>query len=406
MAATVAATMFTGCGGRKKDELVIWWPSGVTMTKIIEDAVKRYSEGHEGFQAKIVYKAMDAFDAYKYALNDDKTRPDVAILDHVYVQALAHDKLLLNLSEKGADGIKADYPAAIYEANCYNGNAYALPFSANTVVLMYNKDILKACGLTDAEGNAQPPATMEELLDACGAISSKGYTAFAQPLDDFSAMEFTSYVARRGGSLVSDDYKRVLLESEEVKSAVTDWKNLSSYVNTASYEEDKFYTGKVAFVEMGSWALSKVTGSSRRFDCGIAEMVKCNTDEENYSGLGLYSLCVAEKSVDQDGAYEFAKFLSTDKQVQLAFNKEKNLFPVTHEALEDEYYTSDPMLSVYARQLKKVAPRPGTPVWPDIEQAVVNMLRSVVLTPPGNDYLSLISRYQQSAQEATDRLFK
>lgn len=392
-------SMLAGCGSKVEDELILWWPSGKENIEIIEEALDRFAKTHPDVKVKLVFKSVDSFDAYRISLNDDKTRPDVAILDHVYVQALAYDGQLANLSSLGSDDNKGAYPSAVYDANCYNGSAYALPFSANTVVLMYNKDILDACGIEKV------PTTMEELLSACEIIQSKGYTAFAQPQNTFSAMEFASYVARNGGALCSDDYTQVLFNSDEVKAAVNNWKELSKYANQNAYEEDKFYNGKVAFVEMGSWALSKVTGSSARFACGFAEMVTIAEGVDNDSGLGLYSLCVAEKSTQKQAAYDLALFLSTDKTVQLAYNKNANLFPVTTEALADPYYTENAALSVYASQLTKVAPRPGTPVWPDMESAIVNMLVSVVRDQSGNTG-NIINEYQQQVQTATDRFFK
>lgn len=397
----VVFTIFTlvGCKKEKNEnEITIWWPSGRVMETIINEAIAEYKSTNPDVVINVVNKPVDAFDAYKYALNDKRSCPDIAILDHVYVQALAHDKLLLNLSDMGSDEIKATYPETVYSANCYNGKNYALPFSANTVVLMYNKDILSACGITKA------PTTLAELLETCEIISGKGYTAFAQPQNSFSAMEFIAYVSRRGGKVVSDDYKTVLLNSKEVKEAVDDWKALSKYANQNSYEEDKFYTGKVAFVEMGSWALSKVTGSSARFDCGFTEMVTIDSEYDNYSGLGLYSLCIANSTENKELAYDFAKFLSTNKKVQLSYNQEQNLFPVTKEALNDDYYQNDEALKVYANQLQKVTPRPGTPVWPDLEQAIVNMLVEVVRTK--DDYTGIIDKYQKNVQQATDRLLK
>ncbi len=385
----------TGNGG--DEELILWWPSGKANMDIIESALARFKAENPDINVKVVYKAVDSFDAYKISLNDDKTRPDLAILDHVYVQALAYDNQLANLSALGSDDIKSKYPEGLYNANTYNGNAYALPFSANTVVLMYNKDILDACGVA-------VPTTLDELLVACETIENKGHTAFAQPQNSFSAMEFASYVARRGGKLCSDDYKSILFNSTEVKAAINDWRALSAYASQNSYEEDKFYNGKVAFVEMGSWALSKVTGSSARFNCGFTEMVTIDPNTPNYSGLGLYSLCVSEKSEHKADAYKLALFLSTDKEVQLAYNKNANLFPVTNEALTDSYYTENEALSVYASQLTKVAPRPGTPVWPDMESAIVNMLVSVVRAE--GDIDAIITKFQNEVQAAADRFFK
>lgn len=397
---------FAACGKSGGDELIVWWPSGKELESVIKEASETF-EQQFGVKVNVVLKpGLDVFDAYKYALNDPKTRPDVAIIDHVYVQALAHDGLLTELGGLGASELTETYPEALLNANRYGEGIYGLPMSANTVILMYNKDILKEAGVTDEAGEAKAPATFGELMDACRAVKDNtNYTPFAQPINDFAAMQFVSYVAREGGALVSEDYKTSLIGTPEVKAALEDWKAFSDngYININTYEEDKFYNGKIAFIEMGSWNLSKVTGITARFDCGFAPIVKIREDAENYSGLGLYSLCVADGSSKKEAAYKFAELLSTDKEIQLSFNKAQNLFAVTNEALSDAYYTENEILSVYAAQLQKTVARPGTPVWPDVEMTVVDMLRSAILY---GDAASAIEAADSAVQRATDRLFK
>lgn len=70
----------------------------------MNNAISEYTTLHPNIKVKVVKKAgLDVYDAYKLALNDNKARPDIAILDHVYVQALAHDNQLADLSELGSD---------------------------------------------------------------------------------------------------------------------------------------------------------------------------------------------------------------------------------------------------------------------------------------------------------------
>ena len=153
---------------------------------------------------------------------------------------------------------------------------------------------------------------------------------------------------------------------------------------------------------MGSWNISKVSGNTAVFDVGVTEMVRFDSEHTNVSGLGLYSLVVAEDSVDKQAAYALAKYLSSDEQFQLKFNQSQNLFPVTKTALANEHYTEDAILSVYAAQMEKVTPRPGTPVWPDLEQVLVTMLRSAVLN---GDVDGALATAQRNAQAATDRIY-
>lgn len=399
---TIVIGLF-GCGKKKSaNEIVIWWPSGSEMQKLINDAIDEYKQINPNVSIRVVKKAgLDVYSAYKIAINDNNSRPDIAILDHVYVQALAYENLLANLSKYGSDTeVKNKYPENIYAANVYNGSNYGLPLSANTVVLMYNKNILSECGITAI------PTTYDELVNACKKVESKGYTPFAQPINiSFVAMEFASYVARVGGSLISDDYKTVKINSPLVREAIDKWKNLSKFASQAEYEEGKFYNGKIAFVEMGSWNLSKVSGTGALFECGYTEMVKLSEEYDNYSGLGLYSFVVSEKSKIKEDAYEFIKFLSTDKKFQLGFAKAKDLLPVTNEALNDSYYTNDPALSVFAKQLQKVASRPGTPIWPTMEKQIVNLMYRVVKSSTNEEIESAIADAQSECQKATDRKY-
>ena len=402
--------IMAGCSGSQRgDGLILWWISGQQNEQIIREAVAAYSEQNPGTEIEIVSKAgMDVFQAYKIALSDDNTRPDVAILDHVYVQSLAKDGMIANLSAMGAGDVQDIYPTGLWQANLYEGNSYALPLSANTIALMYNENILKEAGVTDdgtPTGKVVPPTTLEELFEACEKVEKIGKTPFAQPINSFAAMAFMSYVGRLGGSIVSEDYRTVKLDGNaQVKEALEIWKKFSDegWVNKNEFEEGKFYSGGVAFLEMGSWNISKVSGNTAVFDVGVTEMVRFDSEHTNVSGLGLYSLVVAEDSVDKQAAYALAKYLSSDEQFQLKFNQSQNLFPVTKTALANEHYTEDAILSVYAAQMEKVTPRPGTPVWPDLEQVLVTMLRSAVLN---GDVDGALATAQRNAQAATDRIY-
>ncbi len=388
-------------GGVENKTITIWWPSNNAYMKVLNSAKAKFEADNPNCTIKIVKKSgLDLYQAYQVALNDDKSRPDIAIIDHVYVQSLANEGQLADLSSLGSDtDVKSLVPENIYNANTYLGKAYALPMSANTVALMYNMTMLKKYGINE------PPTTYSEFLADLSTIKSScesSEVAFAQPINStFSAMEFVSYVARLGGSLVSDDCKTVKIDSDEVKAAVKEWVKLSKFASQNEYEEGKFYNGKCAFIEMGSWNLSKINYNA--VELGIKEMLPLVDGGVGYSGLGLYSLAIASKSSCVNEAYEFAKYLSTDKESQINFAKAGSLFPVTKEALGDSYYTDDQYLSVYASQLEHVTPRPATPIWPFMEKKLVTMLYRCVTASSEETIEQAIATCQSECQEETDR---
>ncbi|MCI1245467.1 MAG: extracellular solute-binding protein [Bacilli bacterium] len=384
-------------------KVTMWYPSGAEYNDALNDAISRFQQTYPNVTFKIVKKAgLDIYQSYLIALNDDNSRPDLAIVDHVYIPNLAFEDQVANIGELSAgDGVESNFPSTLYSANSYNGSAYGLPLSANTVVLMGNMDILNAAGI------ATMPKTYSELLADCQAIKEKtSYTPFAQPINEtFCAMGFSSYVAREKGQMVSDDYKTVQLDSPNVKKAVNDWVGLSKYASQNEYEEGKFYGGGVGFIEMGSWNLAKVSQGETSFKLGLSEMVTIDSETPNYSGLGLYSMVIAKKSAVKQATYRFSKFLATDKTFQMAFAKVKALLPVTKDALADDYYAKNQYLSCFATQLTKVAPRPGTPVWSTLEQQIVNMLYGAVTASDSAGVDAAIESAQKKSQEATNRKF-
>lgn len=385
----------------------VWWLSGTENKTIMETAIEEFHKTYPNVTIQLVTKpGLDVYNAYLLALNDDKSRPDLAIVDHVYVQNLAFEDQIANLTEiANGEDFESSYPSSLQSANSYLGSSYAFPLSANTVVLMCNMDILNAAGITEA------PTTLTELLADCEAIKTKTtYRPFAQPINStFSAMEFSSYVAREKGSMVSDDYKTVTMDSTNVRKAIDDWTDLSKYASQSEYEEGQFSNGTVGFIEMGSWSLSGIAKSASNFTLKCAPMVTIDADTPNYSGLGLYSYVVAEKSTSKKAAYQFGKFLSTNKTFQNSFAKAKGLLPVSLETLNDTdadaYVNSSDYLKVYGKQLQTVSPRPGTPIWPTMEKQITNMLYKIV-TAKNEDTISAAITYAQTkCQDATDRKF-
>ena len=53
-----------------------------------------------------------------------------------------------------------------------DGKMYSLPLSKSTEVLYYNVEALVAAGVVDADGNAAPPKTWEEMAIACEKLKA------------------------------------------------------------------------------------------------------------------------------------------------------------------------------------------------------------------------------------------
>ena len=151
MLASACMLCFTGCnngngggnGGGGDQTLTIWWPGGSTTTEAaIKAAKEKYEADHPGVTINIEFQSTaDFYSSYTMALMG-KNFPDVAYVDHVFVQRLAFDGLIANQSDLGLDSLKDQYIDSLWAANLWEGDLYALPMSANILASVYNKALL------------------------------------------------------------------------------------------------------------------------------------------------------------------------------------------------------------------------------------------------------------------------
>jgi multiple sugar transport system substrate-binding protein len=99
------------------------------------------------------------------------TAPDILSLDLIYTPAFAAAGQLADLTElaQGLPYFDQLSPAHI-QAGTYDGRIYGLPFSADSSVLLWNKDLYARAGLDPEDG----PSYWEEILAQATAVRALG----------------------------------------------------------------------------------------------------------------------------------------------------------------------------------------------------------------------------------------
>ncbi len=188
------------------------------------------------------------------------------------------------------DGIKPDdYFAACWDEATWQGKVYAIPTGTDNRALYYNKDALRAAGLVDAQGEAKPPTTWDELEDYAlklseftrdpqGAITDIRRIGF---IPNYGNAWFYFYSWLNGGQLLSDDGRSCTLASaanvEAMDYVVRLYDRLGGarLVNAfqSSFqgaELDPFLTGRVAMKIDGNWVLNNIGNFRRELNFGVA----------------------------------------------------------------------------------------------------------------------------------------
>lgn len=384
-------------GGELKGSVKIWWPGGSpTIEAAINKAKTEYEAAHEGVTIDIATQSTaDFYSSYTMALMNKDNFPDIAYVDHVFVQRLAYDGLIGNLSDYGADEVKDKFIDSLWSTTQFNGGTYALPMSANVLTVAYNKALLtKVLGkeFTDADMPKNWDEyiaigkKIEEYNTANNLMGNNKLYLTTVPAgtgnESMGAMFFMSYAARSGGRLMNDNLTAMELATEQNKSAAAKIKQLGDLGYTpTSFSESKFETGKVAFIEMGPWKLidySRISASQKDIcDIRYTNVFPLSSGGQTQGALGLYSLVMTKKTKNAALAADFIKYLTTSDEIQLAHNTVQNLMPTTKTAIANEYYQTAEW-SVFINQLNNIVARPGSAAWPAIQRSLAEYVTQLV----------------------------
>lgn len=171
LAATLLAGLLAGCGGETGGETadgvteVTIWTNYSHSKSVMNRLVQEYNET-EGKEKgiRIVYevKEGDINDTLKMALAAG-TQPDIGPGNN---EANARDGIIVPLEEfEGGAELLAKYEEQFPTYGMLDGKKYTIPYSAVMRGLVYNKEMFKAAGLVDENGEAKPPVTWDEVRE-------------------------------------------------------------------------------------------------------------------------------------------------------------------------------------------------------------------------------------------------
>lgn len=231
--------------------------------------------------------------------NFQKENPDVTVRMQIIPWGTYYDKLTLSLAYGGAPEVfimhaarlpeyasfgvlqpmgnllasvppalsQKDFAPVPWEATFYGGKQYALPLDVHPLGLYYNTKLFKEAGIVDAQGNAKPPVTWEEFLDAArrlkkdtngdGAIDQWGFVFTNQ------RSNWLTFAYQFGGGVLSPDGKTCAMDSPENITALNRMHDLIYKYKVAPKPEGvdawlAFRQGKAAMAMEGIYMLTSL----------------------------------------------------------------------------------------------------------------------------------------------------
>ncbi|WP_341676534.1 extracellular solute-binding protein [Niveibacterium sp. SC-1] len=303
-------------------------------------AIPLYKKLHPDVEIKVVSLAFnDHHNAMTTALATGSNVPDVMGIEIGYMGKFAESGGLedLNQAPYNAQQFKAKFLRFAFPqgAGAVAGQV-AIPADVGPGTLFYRKDILDKAGVTEAELTK----SWDDFIKTSKTIKEKtGAYMLANAGDIFSIYIRSNlkdgegvFFDKNGASLLNTPrFKRALELARDARKAGIDGK-----IGTWSSEwSEAFKRNQLASQMMGAWLAG-------HFETWLAPNTKglwraSQLPENSFSSWGGSFYAIPKKAEHKKEAWEFVKFMTMNKEMQLLAYKKMGAYPASAEVQNDPF---------------------------------------------------------------------
>lgn len=307
--------------------------------------------------------------------------PDIVRSDIVWVPELANLGVLAPLDKlvpKFKKLLTTVYPGPL-ATNFWKGHYYGLPLDTNTRVLLSNPSVYAAAGVA-------VPKTQQDVVNVAAAVKAQGAFAFAD--NDLSGWNILPWIWSAGGDVTNKTVTKAsgYINSSKSLSAVKLLYDLYKNGDIPSIlvqggqdgTEEGLATGKYASVMNGPWDYPIIAGSHPDFKIYASQTP--SGAGGSVSVVGGEDIVITKSSKKKAAAAKFVSYmLSSTAQKAMAKVGQMSVL----KSLGSSMTSIQPYYAAFVKQLATAKPRPVTPAWPAIDQAMKTKLQEV-FTGDGN----------------------
>jgi trehalose/maltose transport system substrate-binding protein len=383
LAALVATALFAlaGCGsdddsgGAPKAEKAtqakasgnVTWCIGKDTTGAFGTVVDNFNKANPNANVKLLELPEDAVEQRRLQiqrLRAKSTECDVLGMDVIWTAEYAAQGWLKDVSDYIAqNGDK--FIKSTVDTTDFEGKNWGVPFNSNAGFIYYRTDQVSSA-----------PKDWESLYKEAADNNGVVYQGFRY---EGLTVNFLELLYSKGGSIVSDDGKEATADTQEVKDVLTFMadgiKNGAAPKAVTTYKEEEsrraFESGNATF--MRNWPYAYALGK----DSKIADKFDIATfpgfaGQAGAGVLGGYNLGISAYSKNPEGSLAFIEF-ATNPDQQKIMATEASLPPTTSATYDDPAVKKAlPFAGELKTAIEQAKPRPVSPVYPQISEAVFN----------------------------------
>jgi multiple sugar transport system substrate-binding protein len=297
--------------------------------------------------------------------------PDIVVIDNPDHSSFAALGVLTDVTDRVADwGQESSYFEGPFASTKYQDRSFGIPDNSNCLALWANTPLLEKAGV-------EIPTDWDELRAAAADLTAgktKGLAVSAVKSEE-GTFQWLPFLWATGEDLDS-------LDSDGGRAALSLWVDLvtSGQMSKGIVNWDQqavlgqFQNGRAALMVNGPWQIPVIESETPDLKWEVATLPE---DAQGASVLGGENLAITKASKNVDAAWEFLVW-SQEPDNLLTYNTIAGKIPSRKDVAENERWTGDPAMKVFAEQLEVAKPRAYGPKYPEASAAVQEMLQSAL----------------------------
>jgi fructooligosaccharide transport system substrate-binding protein len=379
-------------GEEEQVEITFWRHDFEVEAESFKKLIASFEEEYPNIKVKLELFPNDQYETKIRTALAGQSAPDIIAIDGPTLASYAHNGALIPLDDyMNKDGNKDDIAEPVLESLTYDGKIYAAPNNDASLAMFYNKKMFEEAGIALPSKDADEPWTWEQVLDAAKILNDPengvyGWNPNPWGFAGHEGVPFMdmTYLWQAGAEILSPDKSTAkgYLDSEASKQALTFFKSLYNSEGVAPKElpQDAFANGKVAIHVDGPWAFSALEANFPDFKLGedydVAPLWK---GVEQVTPNGSWNLGITSQSEHPDEAWLFVNWATGIEGSKVWYEDTKNL-PARLSTADAFPELKEYPMNIFVEQSAKYAkPRPVTPAYPAVSEAVRLLFEEVGL---------------------------
>lgn len=309
--------------------------------------------------------------------------PDIFRVPYYTFGSYAGRGQLLNLSDHLPSGFADRFTPAAWAAVQNKGKPFGVPHHTDTTAIMYNKEMLRAAGITDVPTTLENAWTWKQFDEVAAtlrqSLPSDKYP-FAYNWQGNGVTRWLTWLFEQNGRFLAENLIDPAIDSAAARKALDFTSSFftkgyvpkNDTVKSATYAQDSWYSQTTAMVFSGAFAIPDAT-QTLKFEWGATFAPRGTRSASDFGGNAL----VATKNVTDPALV--AKFLAfmTEEAAMRAFCESASLLPTRRGLIKNGIdFTVRPELSpIYIGQASTVRASDSSQVASPSMAAIITVLK-------------------------------